>query len=425
MSSSSSSDSDSSEKSEERDLSRLLVIEPLYGGGHKKMIDSLLKICRKVERKVYRSTLAGVAQRRPKWINGVQLNYKYAIEVGPKKRYTLITMPPTKWEWRSRCSAMYLAEIIPRDHSYEILFCSSVLPLAELIGIRPDLAHLFKIVYFHENHLELTLYPYEDLNYHLGHSEIMTCLAADQVLFNSNYHAESFIAAISKHMAKQPDFTVSNLEKKIRNKSQVVHFPLDLHTIELCTGSAKKRRKPTLCIIWPHRWELDRNPLMFFRIIKRMDDEGYDFRVIMLPSSYMVDPQYPLQLQLMDDIPKSRLLVLDDIESSDRAYYASLKCGDVILSTAKHEFFAHQIMEGMYCNLIPVIPRLPVYQELFNDIKDVYDNENQLYEILVDLCDKKRAGILDADPNYKRNTYRFESCRWFQSLMSVLKCKLI
>lgn len=57
-------------------------------------------------------------------------------------------------------SAMYFAQAIPRHKQYAILLTSSVLNLAELIGIRPDLASCRKIVYFHENQL---VYPVQEV----------------------------------------------------------------------------------------------------------------------------------------------------------------------------------------------------------------------------------------------------------------------
>lgn len=50
--------------------------------------------------------------------------------------------------------------MIPEVTSEKFLFCSSVLSLAELLGLRPDLCPLKKIVYFHENQL---VYPIREI----------------------------------------------------------------------------------------------------------------------------------------------------------------------------------------------------------------------------------------------------------------------
>ncbi|KZS19890.1 Uncharacterized protein APZ42_013682 [Daphnia magna] len=102
-------------------MARILFIEPFFAGSHKQLLDTL--------------------------ISGIDFE-----ELG----YELLTLPGKKWHWRARTSALYFAEVIPRKHVYEVLFASSVLNMAELIALRPDLMACRKVLYFHENQL---IYP--------------------------------------------------------------------------------------------------------------------------------------------------------------------------------------------------------------------------------------------------------------------------
>lgn len=62
------------------DLRRILIIEPFYGGSHKHLVDILA------------GNVPGCA---------------------------VFQLPAKKWHWRSRTSALYFAEIIPRQHNFE------------------------------------------------------------------------------------------------------------------------------------------------------------------------------------------------------------------------------------------------------------------------------------------------------------------
>lgn len=76
---------------------------------------------------------------------------------------------------RARTSALYFSQVVPRDPvGYAVLFTSSVLNLAELLGVRPDLNKCHKIVYFHENQLVYPVREIKDRDCQYGLNQIMT-----------------------------------------------------------------------------------------------------------------------------------------------------------------------------------------------------------------------------------------------------------
>lgn len=88
--------------------------------------------------------------------------------------YDLFTLPAKKWHWRARCSALHFADAIPLQHDYQLIWTSSVLNLAELLGMRSDLASCKKIVYFHENQLVYPVQAVKQRDCQYGLNQIMT-----------------------------------------------------------------------------------------------------------------------------------------------------------------------------------------------------------------------------------------------------------
>lgn len=117
---------------------KVLLIEPFYGGSHKNLIDLL------------------------KDALGAQC--------------IAITMTAKKWHWRARTAALYLSQIIPREDvkSCKVVFASSVLNLAELIALRPDIAKLHKILYFHENQLIYPVQVHKERDFQFGYNQILS-----------------------------------------------------------------------------------------------------------------------------------------------------------------------------------------------------------------------------------------------------------
>ena len=94
-------------------------------------------------------------------------------------------MPGKKWPWRARTSALWLSTAIPDvGADVKALFSSSVLNLAELVALRPDIRDVQKkILYFHENQLVYPVRKSEnrERDFQFGYNQILSCLVADQV----------------------------------------------------------------------------------------------------------------------------------------------------------------------------------------------------------------------------------------------------
>ncbi|XP_078609532.1 tRNA-queuosine alpha-mannosyltransferase-like isoform X1 [Branchiostoma floridae x Branchiostoma japonicum] len=473
-------------------MGEILLIEPFYGGSHKQLIDLLCE------------EIPGCVK---------------------------VVLPAKKWHWRARTSALYISQQIPHQHNFSVLFASSVLNLAELLALRPDLTQLRKLLYFHENQLVYPIRKHQDRDFQYGYNQVLSCLVADVVLFNSKYNLDTFLSSIKTHFNIMPDCRPKGLAEQIRPKCQVLYFPINFpahrkgcHRIDVktstissdhglpCAGQLKtmddtgttsldctdtnclllstaekstddmrndfvlyakrsdeedaqltatssldntskesndfkmltavssengeklnkhrmniqaempssvgncvkndqdlsekigkppssdhktatpepyddqqgdlmKRKDGPLHIVWPHRWEHDKNPDLFFHTLYQLEEEGCSFAVSVLGQEYTDVPEIFAEAagRLKGKIHQwGHLAAKED-------YYRLLNQADVVVSTADHEFYGVSMLEAVYCGCYPLCPNRLVYPEIFPK-ECLYNTPQQLKKRLRDFC---------------------------------------
>jgi len=322
-------------------MKKILLIEPFYGGSHKQLIDFLTEF------------------------------------IVPNNA-DLVTLQAKKWHWRARTSALYLSQVITSE-SKDILFCSSVLNLCELCGLRPDLARIpRKIVYFHENQLVYPKQTLKDRDFQYGYNQILTCTVADVILFNSQFNLDSFLDSLNSFLKTQPDYKpdVSTLKQQIQAKSRVLYFPVKLPKYHL-----KETSEKPLHILWPHRWEHDKNPQDFFEVLFKLKLENLDFRLSILGETFDDVPEIfnRAKIELQQEI-----LHFGWLESKEQ-YFKVLQDAHVVISTAHHEFFGVAMLEAAAAGCLPLVPDRLVYPEIYPE-NCIYRTNQQLYKKLKSYC---------------------------------------
>ncbi|XP_072730281.1 tRNA-queuosine alpha-mannosyltransferase isoform X5 [Ciconia boyciana] len=362
----------------------------------------------------------------------------------------LCTLPAKKWHWKARTAALYFMQTVPTSTNYRILFASSVLNLAELAALRPDLGKLKKVLYFHENQLAYPVQRCQERDFQYGYNQVLSCLVADVVVFNSAFNMESFLTSIGKFMKLIPDHRPKDLEKIIRPKCHVLYFPVrfpdvsrfmpehklahlekvigvkrngDAYQREGLPGQQKSRAlgalmknsnahresglceaQPGLCttqheglpsplaepaslttseasestnpcqeedkhhltfnlskilsgqdyqqrplhIAWPHRWEHDKDPETFFKVLLKLKEKDLPFHVSVLGEAFTEIPD------IFSEAKKalgSSVLHWGYLPSKDD-YFQALCMADVVISTAKHEFFGVAITSPWWVVII-------------------------------------------------------------------------
>ncbi|MHC4435927.1 MAG: tRNA-queuosine alpha-mannosyltransferase domain-containing protein [Planctomycetota bacterium] len=301
----------------------ILALEPYYGGSHRAFIDGLSNVS--------------------------------------KHNWTLLTLPAHKWKWRMRHSAITFAaqaaELTEKRQSWDLLFCSDMLNLAEFIGLAPaEIAGLPKVIYFHENQLTYPVRVEDERDYQLAMTNLTSALTADTVWFNSQFHLDSFLDALAKFLKSMPDYQPLDEIEKIRAKSSI--YPPGIKDFHFPTSKA--RASGPLHILWVARWEHDKNPEDFFEAIKILKDKNVSFRISVIGQSFQGKPA------IFDQAHNDFRDHIDfwGYQQSRDDYKRALCQADVVVSTANHEFFGISVVEAVAAGAYPLVPNRLSYPEI-------------------------------------------------------------
>jgi glycosyltransferase involved in cell wall biosynthesis len=258
------------------------------------------------------------------------------------------------------------------------MLASTFVNLAEFKGLAGDaVAGVPAAVYFHENQL---VYPNRhtaewDLQFPL--TNITSALAADACWFNTRWNLDRFVEEIPGFIRQFPDHHPRGLAEAIAAKSVVLHPPFDPTPFDAAAPTRGARCR----IVWPHRWEHDKDPETFFRVAAELADEGLDFEVAVAGQAFAeTTAHFEQAAARLGD----RLVHLGQPDSRED-YAALLASSDLSVSTAVNEFFGLAMIESAYCGCLPLVPDALAYPELYP--------ASMRYGSAEDLASRLRAAI--------------------------------
>jgi glycosyltransferase involved in cell wall biosynthesis len=333
----------------------ILAVEPFYSGSHK-------------------AFLKGLQQHSGHNVLPVNLSYK-----GKK--------------WRMHGNSVVLAGMTGEiKQDIDLLFISSMTNLPAFLALtNPRLARVPKVMYMHENQFTQPMPEGEERDLTYSYINYLSMLAADRLIFSSDFHRTDFMKALPVFLERYPGDKQYSTVKSIARKSIVLYPGVNFKRFNAQPDTRDSNENPV--IVWNQRWQFDRNPAMFFRVLNRLNDIDLTFELILAGDSQHEKPE---------EFEKAwkrygRHITHFGYVENNKNYSKLLHSGDIVVSTATYEFFCVAIMEAIYCGCHPLLPNRLHYPELIPDSLHrpllhapvLYNTEDDLFHYLKDLLTGK------------------------------------
>lgn len=325
-------------------MARVLFVEPFYGGSHRAFADGLRR--------------------------------------HSSHDFKFLTLPGQEWRKRMRLGSQQLAaEAVELEGGFDLIIATDMLDVPAFLALtRPRFERTPVLLYMHENQFTYPRIRGTKLNSWFGQINYLSALTADHVAFNSEYHRGDFLGALRELVGQPTNWLNPSAIDVIEAKSSVLPVGLELAWLDEMRPEDSNAQNVPL-ILWNHRWEFDKSPGMFVRALKLLADEGLGFRLAV--AGEPGDNPHP-ELVELPEVLGERLVRHGHI--AEREDYAKLLWeADIVVSTARHEFFGVSTVEAMYCACAPLLPNGLNYPNLVPASEHaacLFDSEAELVEML-------------------------------------------
>ncbi|MEP4484496.1 MAG: DUF3524 domain-containing protein [Halioglobus sp.] len=278
--------------------------------------------------------------------------------------WTCLTLPARHFNWRIRGNPLYWSvaqrEQLSRD--YDLLVATSMVDLATLRGLVPELSGVPSLVYFHENQFDYPAQQGQSASLEAQMVSVYSALAADHVVFNSNYNRDTFLLGLNRLLIKLPDFAPIEIVDLIESRASVVPVPIALESSRSGTSRWPPRGpEKRLRIVWLGRFEYDKAPERLLRLLDVLSRNQFAVHLAVVGQQFR---QRPEAFDTIAKLHADSLIHMDYID--DRTDYCQLlREADVVVSTARHEFQGIAVGEAVAAGCIPIVPDRLAYTEFY------------------------------------------------------------
>ncbi|MCP3993063.1 MAG: DUF3524 domain-containing protein [Actinomycetia bacterium] len=312
------------------------------------------------------------------WLDGSHRQWAEGYQRASNHEVHVIGLPGRLWRWRLRGGAVPLAaeviDWIDRHGQPDVVVISGLVDGAHLLGLaRRQLGATPVAVYQHESQLVYPTTSGSDQEAALRNW--LSWCAADVVLFNSEYHRDAVAERLPAFVAQLPDQSHRPFVEPVLARFEVLPVGLDLGPL-LNTSSASAAtstvggvvaedegldRGPR--VLWPHRWEADKDPAAFERALVKLEAAGQPFELILAGadpsggSTQAVEARHRLVARF-----GSRVVAVGPFPVDE--YRRLVTSADVVASCAHQENFGIGVVEAVAAGCVPLLPNRLSYPEI-------------------------------------------------------------
>jgi len=311
----------------------------------------------------------------------------------------IIGLPAARWRWRMRLGAWPLAEkLAALDPLPDALLVSDYTNLPALFGLAPQAARIPTAVYFLENQLTYPRRPGRPVDFEFAAINLLTCLAVTRCVFCSANQLEAFLEALPGFLSRDMEAAARGEATiaAIAQKATVIPIGVDLERFDHARQQRPDRRGQPLRVIWPHRFEHDKNPDDFFEVLMALADEGLDFEVAAVGRVYR---DLPPSMHEARQRLGNRVVSWGFLDGDE--YPRALAAADVVVSTAWQETQGIAVIEAIRAGCDPLLPDRLSYPEVLGPALC----ENHLYDGKGDLRRRLRWMMRNADEVRERSEH--------------------
>ncbi len=348
-----------------------------------------------------------------------------------RHRVHLVTHADRHWRWRLRGAALTLAEqadaVVAEHGPPDVVLATDMVDLAAFLGAaRRSLGDPAVALYLHESQLVRPTGeappsarrrraagsgsggPGSRPDAEVVLANWRSMAVADAVLVNSQHHLDLLAGALPAFLAEAPDHPHLDRVEEVLGRCEVLPVGCDLSA--LLEGERRSTAPPAgddpPLVVWNQRWDHDKDPVAFLRVVRGLAREGVGLRLALAGENRRIDPQ---EFRAAVDELGDRVVHQGHLDVD--AYRALLLRSDVVLSTAVHEFFGVAPVEAMAAGCVPLLPDRLSHPELvppaFHDAV-LYRARpaDRLREVLVDLpaARARVEGLRDAMARFSWET---------------------